>query len=232
MDSMAPARIRLCPSGGNKRRLNAEAGAYWALQTIGGVAAPLSFRLAGGELRYVIEDSGARVALFEPDTAATMLEAAAEWPGHLVFAGADAPGGARSLDELMAAGADAPARAFPVVERDLSLLLYTSGTTGRPKGVPRTHRNHLAEALAHALQCGYEWGERTLGVMPLYHTMGIHSLASVAAVNGCFVCQPDWSPAGALALIESERLTALYVIPTLYRDLVHSPVFRPSGPPR
>ena len=86
-------------------------------------------------------------------------------------------------------------------ESDLSLILYTSGTTGRPKGVPRTHRNHYAGALAHALQCGYEWGERTLGVMPLYHTMGIHSLTSMAAVNGCFVCQPDWSAREALALI-------------------------------
>ena len=62
--------------------------AYWALQTIGGVAAPVSFRLAAGELRYVLEDSGARVVLFEPDTAATMLEAADGWPGRLVFAGA------------------------------------------------------------------------------------------------------------------------------------------------
>ena len=71
--------------------------AYWALQTIGGVAAPVSYRLAGGELRYVLQDSGARVALFEPDTAATMLEAADGWPGCLVFAGSDAPGGARPL---------------------------------------------------------------------------------------------------------------------------------------
>ena len=87
--------------------------AYWALQTIGGVAAPVSFRLAGGELRYVLEDSGARVALFEPDDRRD-----------------DARGGGRvaraprlrrrrrarralPLAELMAAGAAAPARASP-----------------------------------------------------------------------------------------------------------------------
>ncbi|MGH7307658.1 MAG: AMP-binding enzyme, partial [Candidatus Rokuibacteriota bacterium] len=65
--------------------------------------------------------------------------------------------------------------------------------------------------------------ERTLGVMPLYHTMGIHALTSMVAVNGCFVCQPDWSPASALRLIAAERLSALYLIPTLFYDLVHAP---------
>jgi 2-furoate---CoA ligase len=89
--------------------------------------------------------------------------------------------------------------------------------------VPRTHRNHVAGALAQALQCGWTWGERTLGVMPLYHTMGIHALTGVAAVNGCFVCQPAWSAAGGLELIQAERITALYLIPTLFYDLVHAP---------
>src|SRR5262249_55358944 len=113
-------------------------------------------------------------------------------------------------------------------ESDLSLLLYTSGTTGRPKGVPRTHRNHHAGALAHVVQCGYAWGERTLGVMPLYHTMGIHSLTSVAAVNGCFVCQADWDADLALSFIEAEQVTALYLIPTLFHDLVHAAGFKPE----
>ncbi len=53
--------------------------------------------------------------------------------------------------------------------------------------------------------------------------MGIHSLTSMATVNGCFVCQPDWSSAGALQLIAGERLTALYLIPTLFWELIHAP---------
>ena len=108
-------------------------------------------------------------------------------------------------------------------ESDLSLILYTSGTTGRPKGVPRTQRNHYAGAVAQALQCGYAWGERTLGVMPLYHTMGIHALTGMVAVNGCFVCQPEWDARAALTLIQRERITSLYLIPTLFYDLVHAP---------
>ena len=59
-------------------------------------------------------------------------------------------------------------------EREISLILYTSGTTGRPKGVPRSHRADRAGGWSQALQHGYAWRDRTLGVMPLYHTMGIH----------------------------------------------------------
>jgi 2-furoate---CoA ligase len=194
--------------------------AYWALQTIAAVPTPVNFRLAPGELKYVLDDSGAGVVLFESGTASAVLEAAHGRGLPLVFVGGDAPEGAIPFDGLFGRGEESPAGP---TETDLSLILYTSGTTGRPKGVPRTHRNHHAGALAHALQCGYAWGERTLGVMPLYHTMGIHSLTSMAAVNGCFVCQPDWSPAEALRLIRDERLSALYLIPTLYYDLVHAP---------
>ena len=192
---------------------------YWALQKLGGVPTPVNFRLPAGELRYVLEDSGATLALFESATAPAVLEAAGGRRLPLVFVGADAPAGTIAFEALEGGGG---LGAAPPGEGDLSLILYTSGTTGRPKGVPRTHKNHYAGALAHALQCGYTWGERTLGVMPLYHTMGIHSLTSMAAVNGCFVCQPDWSPAGALALIARERLTALYLIPTLFYELVHA----------
>jgi 2-furoate---CoA ligase len=59
--------------------------------------------------------------------------------------------------------------------------------------------------------------------MPLYHTMGIHSLISMHLVGGCYVCQPDWDAEAALALIERERVTSLYLAPTLYHDLVWHP---------
>jgi 2-furoate---CoA ligase len=200
--------------------------AYWALQRLGAVAVPVNFRLAGNELRYLLEDSGARLALYEASTAGAMLEASRGGEARLVFVGdkahAATHGAVAVFDDLFdQAGSVMPGP--PPAENDRSLILYTSGTTGRPKGVPRTHKNHYAGAMAHVIQCGYTWGERTLGVMPLYHTMGIHALTSMAAINGCFVCQPDWSSAGALELIARERLTALYLIPTLFWELTHAP---------
>ena len=108
-------------------------------------------------------------------------------------------------------------------ERDISLLLYTSGTTGRPKGVPRSHAADRAGAWSQALQHGYAWRDRTLGVMPLYHTMGIHSLLAMHLVGGCFVPQPRWDAGEALRLVAEQRITSLYLAPTLFHDLVHHP---------
>jgi 2-furoate---CoA ligase len=200
---------------------------YWALQTIAAVPTPVNFRLTPTEMQYVLDDSGAVLALFEPDTAHAVRSAATGRDVRLIAVAADAaPAGSMPFEHLVDDSGHAGAGPGPAPrEDDLSLILYTSGTTGRPKGVPRTHRNHVAGALAQALQCGWTWGERTLGVMPLYHTMGIHALTGVAAVNGCFVCQPAWSAGGALGLIQEAKVTALYLIPTLFYDLVHAPEF-------
>jgi 2-furoate---CoA ligase len=108
-------------------------------------------------------------------------------------------------------------------ETAISLLLYTSGTTGRPKGVPRSHAADRAGGWSQALQHGYRWGDRTLGVMPLYHTMGIHSLVAMHLVGGCFVPQARWDAAEALRLVCEHRVTSLYLAPTLFHDLVHHP---------
>ena len=104
-------------------------------------------------------------------------------------------------------------------------MLYTSGTTGRPKGVPRRHRAERAAAIAHVAQNRYAPGEVALGVMPLYHTMGVRSLLASALVDGTFVCQPRFDPGTALDLIEAEGVTALYLAPTLYHDLLAHPAF-------
>jgi 2-furoate---CoA ligase len=104
-------------------------------------------------------------------------------------------------------------------------MLYTSGTTARPKGVPRRQRAERAAALAHVAQNLYGHGERTLGVMPLYHTMGVRSLLAMSLIGGAFVCLRRFDVPQALALIEAERVSNLYLVPTLYHDLVHDKSF-------
>jgi 2-furoate---CoA ligase len=89
--------------------------------------------------------------------------------------------------------------------------------------VPRSHAADRAGGLSQALQHAYLHADRTLGVMPLYHTMGIHSLLAMHAVGGCYIPQARWDADEALDLIEHERITSLYLAPTLFYDLVSSP---------
>ena len=197
------------------------AALHWACQLAGVVAVPLNWRSSADELDYFLTDSGAAALAFDGSAAAAVANSACAARLRRIGAGAT-PEGTVPFADLLAAPAEAAPRAG---EDDLSLMLYTSGTTGRGKGVPRSHRAERAAALAHIAQNCYRAGERTLGVMPLYHTMGVRSLLAMAPVGGAFVCQPRFEARGALRLIEAERITALYLVPTLYYDLLGSPGF-------
>src|SRR5262249_59174831 len=107
-----------------------------------------------------------------------------------------AEGGSYAFSELVAAP-PAGLRSQAAAD-DWSLMFYTSGTTGQGKGVPRRHRTERASAVAHVAQNSYLYGEVTLGVMPLYHTMGVRSLLAMALINGVFVCLPRFDASKAL----------------------------------
>ena len=201
------------------------AALHWACQMAGVVITPLNWRVTGEELDYFLENAEARAFAFEDVTAeATAASTQAASLPRIAVGGA--AGGTHALKDLMeAAAADAAPRAGA---DDISLMLYTSGTTGRGKGVPRRHRTERAAALAHVAQNCYRPGERTLGVMPLYHTMGVRSLLAMALVDGCFVCLPHYSAEMALGLIARERLSNLYLVPTLYHDLLAGDGFAES----
>ncbi len=198
------------------------AALHWASQLLGLVVTPLNWRMGAEELDFLLADSGARAIAYEGASEAAVAGAARAAKLPRIAVGG-AAGGTLAFDALL------DAQPMPPEPRasadDLSLILYTSGTTGRPKGVPRSHGAERAAALAHIAQNCYRIGERTLGVMPLYHTMGVRALLSMTLAGGTFVCQPRFDAAQALHLIEAERITALYLVPTLYHDLLASPAF-------
>jgi 2-furoate---CoA ligase len=204
------------------------AAAFWACQMLGAVATPLNWRSSSGELEYCVADAEGVAVIFEPASRDAALGARRKLPRAQSWIEVGATPGADAIGfESLASGAGDPGPpAVDVGDDDVSVMLYTSGTTGRPKGVPRSHRAELSAALAHVVQGRNAFGDRTLGVMPLHHTMGVRSMIAMALLGGCLVCLPDWSAAAAARLLEAERITSLYLVPTLYHDLVSLPDLR------
>src|ERR1700720_3995336 len=204
---------------------NCEAAAtlHWACQLAGIVITPVNWRANAEELEYCIEDSEACAVVYQ-DASAQAVEESKRAPAlPRIYSGGREAAGAFSFDRMVAEPAT---EVTPrVCAEAWSIMLYTSGTTSKPKGVPRRHRAERAAAIAHVAQNLYRRGERTLGVMPLYHTMGVRSLIAMSLIGGTFVCLPRYDTSRALSLIQSEKITNLYLVPTLYHDLVHAPEF-------
>jgi 2-furoate---CoA ligase len=191
---------------------------HWACQFLGVVITPLNWRAKADELDYCLQDCDARALFYEAISgeALRQSERAHSIP-RVALDGAD-----KGETDFTAMASQGARDAEPRVGADaLSLMLYTSGTTSRPKGVPRRHRAERAAAVAHVAQNLYRSAERTLGVMPLYHTMGVRSLLAMSLISGTFVCLPRFDAPRALELIGRERVTNLYLVPTLYHDLVY-----------
>ncbi len=198
---------------------------HWACQFTGVIITPVNWRSTAREIDFYLEDAEAKAIAYEDASGAAIAGSAlAQQLPRIALD--SAPPSAIGFDTLVSQAAP---DAVPRVDAEAwSVMLYTSGTTARPKGVPRRQRAERAAAVAHVAQNLYAHGERTLGVMPLYHTMGVRSLLAMSLVGGAVICLRRFDVAAALKAIASERVTNLYLVPTLYHDLVHHPLFASS----
>ncbi len=204
---------------------NGEAAAtlHWACQLAGIIITPVNWRAKAGELDFCIDDSEARAVVYQDVSAAAVEQSTRAAALPRIYVGGGEPAGAIGFDRMISEPA---AEATPRVSTEAwSIMFYTSGTTSKPKGVPRRHRAERAAGIAHVAQNLYRRRERTLGVMPLYHTMGVRTLIAMSLIGGTFVCLPRYDAALALALIAAEKISNLYLVPTLYHDLVHAREF-------
>ena len=195
---------------------------HWACQLAGIIITPLNWRASADDLDYCLADADAVLLVYEDTASPAVAASSAVAKIRRVRVGTTSDGEIAFSDLLSSTASDVKPRAGADA---WSLMLYTSGTTSRPKGVPRRHRAERAAAIAHVAQNLYGRGERTLGVMPLYHTMGVRSLLAMSLIGGTFVCLPRFDVPAALHAIEQERITNLYLVPTLYHDLVHHAQF-------
>jgi 2-furoate---CoA ligase len=196
---------------------------HWACQLAGIIITPLNWRSTADELDFCLADAQAKGLIYETVSAGAVDRSGEARKRTRIAVGLP---GAKDIDfDSLVGGSTRTVE--PRAGADAwSIMLYTSGTTARPKGVPRRHRAERAAAVAHVAQNLYGRRERTLGAMPLYHTMGVRSLLAMSLIGGAFVCLPRFDPMRALQLIEAEKITNLYLVPTLYHDLLHHPAFK------
>ena len=224
--------------------------AFWAGIALGCVVTPLNGWGTGDDLAYGISDSGSKVAVFDAERL-ERLKPYLEGLDVAVIAVRTPKGGlgpATPLEELIgpaSAYGSLPADPAPdngIQPDDPATILYTSGTTGRPKGALGTHRNAISNLISVGFSAARAAVRRTgappppppagglppafLLPVPLFHVTGSHSVLIPAIAGGMkLVLMYRWSPAKALELIEKEKITGITGVPTMVWQLLECPDF-------
>jgi fatty-acyl-CoA synthase len=198
------------------RNSDAYALAFLGCARLGAVHVPINYALTGEELGYLLEQSGSRLLLVDPALAAPVAALPAQ-PKQVVPL-RDAPG---SLLDRAREGA-IPELTSTVADTDLVQLLYTSGTTSRPKGAMMTHRGLVHEYVSgvHALAMSED--DRPLHAMPLYHSAGMQLfLMPYLMVGATNIVMEAPDVPEVLRRIEADRIGAIFLAPTVWVPLVN-----------
>ena len=204
---------------------------YFACQLLGAVAVPLNYRLAAAEVRHVLADSGARVlihGLSLTDTVrkvAETLHSVHDWIS-CAWDPDEVPAGHHHFDTLAERTIDRH-ESRPIPDgQDLSALVYTSGTTGRAKGVMHTHDNDAYIAMNCVMEYGLDKHDRALHIAPLYHVGGMQAFfVPHMMIGGTNVVMGRYDALETLRTIERERITTLFAVPTQIVELIDHPAF-------
>jgi malonyl-CoA/methylmalonyl-CoA synthetase len=191
----------------------------WGIWRAGGIAVPLAISHPPPELRHVVEDSGAEVVVASPEFEAAVQPIAAA-------AGARPVGTREALAARAAGHSTLPALA----EGRRAMIVYTSGTTGKPKGTVTTHAAIRAQVESLVEAWGWTADDRTLLVLPLHHVHGIVNVVACALWSGA-ACEmlPRFDAARTWEAIASGQLTLFMAVPTVYRRLIAAWEAAPAG---
>ncbi|MFZ6003686.1 MAG: AMP-binding protein [Actinomycetota bacterium] len=190
-----------------------------AAQLSGGWITAVNYHLTAPEVAYILEDSGSTILFTDPEHEQVARAAAEQAPGQVavVVAGPE-------LDAIATGGSDEP---FPLEGPGGGTMLYTSGTTGRPKGVKRARQASLEATLklssASGMSLGFDGKGPHLVTGPLYHAAPL-GFAAIDLANGApLVVMPRWDESQCLQLIQEHAVRNSHVVPTMCVRLLRLP---------
>jgi acyl-CoA synthetase (AMP-forming)/AMP-acid ligase II len=196
----------------------------FAANYLGAIAMPINWRLAGPEVRYLLEHSGARALVCGEPLVELADKATKGIEGDLVRAciSSTTEPGWITLSDLR----NGPNRVAPVraAADDLHRLMYTSGTTGRPKGVMISHANLAWKNLAHIIEFGFTSSDLGLACGPLYHVGALDlTTTSLIAVGATTIIHRSFQASAVVDELERSRVTAVWLAPAMVNAIMALP---------
>lgn len=200
--------------------------AYYGVVQAGGILVPLNIRLRPEDFAFILNDCEVKILCLEREFLPAIDRIREQVPslGHVLILDGDRDAGdARAYEPLLARMPGAPPPPPPLDDRDTAEIFYTSGTTGRPKGVMLSHRNLYLHAFSAQAALQYRDDDIQLHTIPLFHVNGWGTPQFLTLAGGTHVILKKFDPARVYDLVRRERVTRFFLVPTMATALLNHP---------
>ncbi|WP_078428094.1 acyl-CoA synthetase [Alkalihalobacterium alkalinitrilicum] len=199
--------------------------AFYGIALSGGVGVPINFRLAAGEIEYIVNNSDSKILIIDRDYVEVIQEIRNRIPKvqQIVVVGTEHS----NEDFINYHSIFEKQWNYTPVEQlcddDGCMIVYTSGTTGRPKGAVLTHKNLCQNGMNCIWEFRLQFECNQLIVTPLFHVAAMNSLVTICLVKGITVVHRDFDPVQVLKTIEEEKINTLFLVPAMWNFLLQVP---------
>lgn len=199
---------------------------YIGIAKVGAVAVPVNFRLAPGEIEYCVNNSEAKVLILDNRFLPAVAEVKAQLPLviRFVVVGGGAYTDMEDYEELLTRYSSVRPEVM-VEDEDDAFILYTSGTTGRPKGAVLTHKNLIVHAMISSFEGGLKAGDNLACVTPLFHIAAISAVIIHFYLAGKTIIFEKFDPPAVMESIDREKVNRIFLVPTMWQDILQLPNF-------